>query len=109
MHKHSNQNNPIGTIHEELDKHQKRLVLGLLKFSDKLNARQLAYLQYAVRERVNAVYPNWRNLHWNPDSLYRKEFMVMPFVNSLLHLNEIKVMPKKKVTSAIIASRKKTV
>lgn len=107
VHKHSNQNLPIGTIYEELNKHQKRLVLGLLKFSDKLNVRQMAYLQYAIRDRVNALYPNWRNLHWNPDSLYRKEFLVMPTAASLQHLNEMKIMPKKKVTSTIIGSRKK--
>lgn len=72
VHRHSNENLPIGTIHEELDKHQRRLVLALLKHSDKLKVKQMAYLNYAVRLKLNALYPNWKNLHFNPESPMKK-------------------------------------
>lgn len=107
VNKNSNRNDPVGTIHEELNKHQKRLVLSLLKFSDKLTVRQMMYLQYSLRSKLNAIYPNWRNLHFNRDSPYRRDFFLIPNLSSLRHLNDLKIAPKKKVTTAIIGSRKK--
>jgi len=43
-----------------------------LKFSDKLNVRQMTYLQYALRLKLNSLYPSWKNLHFNNDSPLRK-------------------------------------
>ena len=82
-------------------------MLSLLNFSDKLNVRQMTYLQYALRSKLNATYPNWRNLHFNRDSQYRKEFFLIPNLSSLRHSNDLKIVLKKKVTTAIIATRKK--
>lgn len=101
VHKNVNPSAPNATIHEELDKHQKNIVKTLLQYTDSLNSRQLLYLNYAIRQRIESTLPNWDNLHFNPDSPSRRDLQLMPTILGHKDVSEVKTIQKKRVIAAI--------
>jgi hypothetical protein len=67
----------------------------------------MSYLQYALRRKINALYPSWENMHFIPQSPLRKEFVIMPNITSIQHLYDLKLLPQKTVVDMISATRPK--
>ena len=101
VHRSTSQGAVIGTIFEELNPQQKSILKILLDYTSRLNSRQLLYLNYAVRQKINSTFPNWENIHLSPDSPYRRDLQVMPTVSAAQDLWELKAIDKKKVMPVI--------
>lgn len=80
------------TIYEPLQSHHKRIVSELLYNIDQLNSRQILYLQYVLRKKLSVIYPHWENLHFNPDSPYLRDFLIMPLLKNVQNLYELKTV-----------------
>ena len=101
VHKNINPSAPNATIYEELDKHQKNIVKAILHYTDSLNSRQMLYLNYAIRQKISGVLPNWDNIHLNPESPSRRDLQLIPTISGQKDLFEVKTIQKKRVIEAI--------
>ncbi len=66
------------TIYDDLNPHERKIAHLIGTYTSKLNARQLLYLNLAVRQQLNTQFPTWNTLHLSPESPAKVDLEVLP-------------------------------
>ena len=93
------------TVLDQLTAHERKVSHTITSFADTLNIRQLLYLNFALRNRINNEYPNWKKLHLTPECPFKVEMEVLPSLTAASRVPQLRALKKVKVMKAAIKAK----